>query len=681
MKKWLYKSLLIVTSLFAMTSCSDFLDEENKVGQTADITYSTKSGIDGLVSSCYSYLRMWYGKEAAIGLSEMGTDLFYYGYDNHQKSLLSYNITSESLDGAYYNNPCLDHYWESFFTAVDLCNLAMEYIPSNVAITDKLKNEYMGEVLFLRAFYYWHMVNIWGAVPYKLESVKSAETDEHRDSEEIVYSNILNDLDEAAKYLETQKGKSNGRVTYWTVRAFKARVLLYAASWLEEQKQIKISTNKNYAGKNLYELALSEANDVINSNVASFYENHFDTWSMKNENIGSNKETIWGVVYGSNLTRNVLPTRLKTNIAGKNLGWNGLILVSPADIGGSFMHLMYAPKWNNTGTDLSDVFLRATDPGASITHRLTGKEVNVADAYSRYSRGYTRHIPTIYLMDLFYKFKDTDQRYAVTIRDYYTIAPGLEGSSKFYQNMKDTAVYLLWEDANTPKAIAAASYAKHRYRLHTKCNGALPLYTSDNPATALPTQVKPDQSLNPYRGESNNVVSETQYNNIYNSDDYAGDRMSIALRKFESDDPSRSTNDKITPIAIDRDVPVLRLAEMYLIKAEAQLANGNSKEALVTINELRKIRAVSGKDNTIPGPCTLETILDERAIELTGEQQRWFDLKRTGTLIERVNRYNAQSSANIQPFHLLRPIPQDQMDAVTNKSDIEGVGFWQNPGY
>lgn len=69
------------------TSCSDFLEEDNKTGETADLTYNTSTGIDGLVSSAYAYSRGWWGKEPSLGLAEMGSDLFYYGYDNKQKGL------------------------------------------------------------------------------------------------------------------------------------------------------------------------------------------------------------------------------------------------------------------------------------------------------------------------------------------------------------------------------------------------------------------------------------------------------------------------------------------------------------------------------------------------------------------------------------------------------------------
>ena len=138
---------------------------------------------------------------------------------------------------------------------------------------------------------------------------------------------------------------------------------------------------------------------------------------------------------------------------------------------------------------------------------------------------------------------------------------------------------------------------------------------------------------------------------------------------------------------------VIRLAELYLIKAEAELATGG--DALGTINQLRAARAIEGKDNSISGTVTIETILKERALELCGEYQRWFDLKRTHTLIDHVKAYNAQASGNIAVKHYYRPIPLSELEVVTNRTtlsvaqDANGVlqytttesGMWQNPGY
>ena len=72
----------------------------------------------------------------------------------------------------------------------------------------------------------------------------------------------------------------------------------------------------------------------------------------------------------------------------------------------------------------------------------------------------------------------------------------------------------------------------------------------------------------------------------------------------------------------------------------------------------------------------VDLILDERGRELLGEYDRWFDLKRTGKLVERVLRYNpwAKKSNTIKDIHYLRPIPQNEIDLSSPK-------MTQNAGY
>jgi hypothetical protein len=317
---------------------------------------------------------------------------------------------------------------------------------------------------------------------------------------------------------------------------------------------------------------------------------------------------------------------------------------------------------------LSDVFTRVTSLTATLTNSVTKQVVSPGPTYSKYGRGFTRYVPSMYLVNLFNENRATVQRVEATLRDVYTIAPGLEGSSKKYTLMQDTGLYYMPVDGNSPEAIARIARANNRYRIHTLVGGHLPLYTSLDPSKALPTNSMP--TADPY--------GDGRYKNVA----YAGDQSFLSIKKFESDVFTRSDNDKVTPEIYDRDVMVLRLAEIYLIKAEAELKTGGGAAALATLNTLRAKRAITGTDNSLTGPITLETILDERALELCGEQQRWFDLKRTKTLVSRVKAYNAQAAANVKDIHLLRPIPQAQMDAVTNKTDgADPAGFWQNPGY
>jgi hypothetical protein len=129
-----------------------------------------------------------------------------------------------------------------------------------------------------------------------------------------------------------------------------------------------------------------------------------------------------------------------------------------------------------------------------------------------------------------------------------------------------------------------------------------------------------------------------------------------------------------------RDFINYRLAETYLILAEAQLMQGKKDEATTTINVVRRRAAWPGREKDMEitsASMTMEFLMEERERELLGEQKRWFDLKRWGVLVKQVQLYNPQAAANIKAHHVLRPIPQVQIDRVAGGS----ASFPQNPGY
>jgi starch-binding outer membrane protein, SusD/RagB family len=158
-----------------------------------------------------------------------------------------------------------------------------------------------------------------------------------------------------------------------------------------------------------------------------------------------------------------------------------------------------------------------------------------------------------------------------------------------------------------------------------------------------------------------------------------------ANRKF--DDPSRPAADFNDPST--RPVVIYRFADVYLLLAEAYLELGDPTDAATNINVIRE-RAAYLNTNTptqnaaaaaamdiTPGQVTLDFILDERTREFYGEGIRWWDLVRTQSLAERIANWNpVQAGAHFQSYMSLRPIPQNEIDAVT-----QGPPFPQNPGY
>ncbi|MCE7068165.1 RagB/SusD family nutrient uptake outer membrane protein [Dyadobacter sp. CY326] len=298
--------------------------------------------------------------------------------------------------------------------------------------------------------------------------------------------------------------------------------------------------------------------------------------------------------------------------------------------GGANSEVVYYVNYTNDDTMNGDYDPAAGKGNNSHLHfvmvydKQPGMERSVA-----YGRPYQRYVPTLHLLDLFNE--KVDQRYDGTFQTVWkaNMANLKAGTVNGYPQMAlgDTSMLFLKTVATPAQTAKAAG----RYKIFDRN-----------------TMYKEDGSL----------LLRSQF---------------IQMSKFM--DPTRLTANQEWS---SRDGFVIRIAEMYLIVAEA-LMKSNPAEALKYMNDLRKKRAIPGKEAAMEitaKDLNIDFILDERARELAGELFRWYDLKRTGKLVSYVQKYNMDAKANIKETHLIRPIPQVQLDAITNKEE-----FKQNPGY
>lgn len=116
----------------------------------------------------------------------------------------------------------------------------------------------------------------------------------------------------------------------------------------------------------------------------------------------------------------------------------------------------------------------------------------------------------------------------------------------------------------------------------------------------------------------------------------------------------------------------IRLADTYLLKAEAQMKLGQAAAAATTINV---IRARSNATPITAAQVNIDFILDERSRELFIEEERRMTLLRTKKWFTRTQLYNKFGGERIVPRDTIFPIPQDVIDANLTKP------FPQNPGY
>lgn len=121
---------------------------------------------------------------------------------------------------------------------------------------------------------------------------------------------------------------------------------------------------------------------------------------------------------------------------------------------------------------------------------------------------------------------------------------------------------------------------------------------------------------------------------------------------------------KYTRVAGEDNVQIIRLAEMYLIRAEAAARLNKGDDALADLNVIRTRAGLAELDTTDANEL-IEAILKERIIEFAHEGLRWFDTRRTGAL---------ETIDLTQEFRALWPIPEREVNT--------GAGvIAQNPGY
>lgn len=534
--------LMVALTVFGM-ACTEKLDEQIVTDVTAESHYSNLDGWEDGVNAAYERLRRYYGREEGFTVSVFGTDIYTKGADGGRKAVNDYTAALNP-DESYFRD-----IWNWFYEAINTINTVIDFAERDAVegLDEETRNARIGEVRFLRAFYYFHLVQMYGDVHFTLEATTGVETEANRTPVAQIYSEgIIPDLEFAIANLPNPDEQDDyGRATKPAAEAILARVHLVLENWGEAERLAK---------------------NVINNYSFGLVTPWVEIWNQDNE---LNEEVVWSVQYTS----------------------------APfSNDGGSRGHLYFLAEYD----------------------KILGMERDILNG-----RPWKRFQPTPYFLSLY--DTEIDRRYEEGFKVVWlanneeTLPDGIE--------LGDTAFYVV------PFAVP------------DDVQKSKPYFWVD----VDPTSTDPEMSLR-------------QINK----------RWFPSLNKFI--DPKRLT---VQQTEGSRDFMVVRLAEMYLLAAEALMMQGMADEGAQYINEVRRRAAWEGREADMEiaaGDLDLDFILDERARELAGEKFRWFDLKRTGTLLDRVRLHNPDGAPNVQEFHLLRPIPRDQIDRTSND-------YLQNPGY
>ncbi|WDF69095.1 RagB/SusD family nutrient uptake outer membrane protein [Sphingobacterium oryzagri] len=580
--KRMTKYIVGLSLLAAFNACS--LDEVNPGGTTADVVFSTEDGINALVNSAYVYYgAQFYGREDILMLTEGGSDLWI----NIANS--GYGRQMTKYDGLNSTVGQIRNTWNRFYEIVNYCNAGMERIGEVSFANEEEKRARIGEMSFLRAYAYWHLVEQYGAIDLRTTETKTAVLTAERSPILAFYDLMLADLDVAIANLPVAPipAADIGRATLKAAYGLKARVALTRVAYETSQ------TEKD----RYYSLASEAAQYVINNQAAlqtSLYATPEEVFRPANNK--NNREALFTITHSTVNSLNPQPNNPNR------------------------LHIWFKAKYSAKAGMVRDL-----EYGADRNSNSGGM----------------CFMPTRHLLELYNE--DIDRRYTDWFREKYYLNVDL-----YRWTADDLAAF------EKPSSLQGTTLQR----------GDLALWFTKKKITT----------------EKRNLP----YALVDIDDTYAATRVSSnarfnvhfpALKKY--DDPNLPEAGSQVG---SKDVIVMRLAEMYLIAAEAEtmMAAGNKAKAVDFINVLRRRAAQPGRESEMlitQANLNLDYILDERGRELCGEHIRWFDLKRTGKLYDYVQRYNPDISM-VQPYHVNRPIPQQFLDAITNPT-----AFGQNEGY
>lgn len=274
--------LLIFGLLFGATACTNWLSEDGAPKMTYDY-YGTEQGVDAAVAAAYSFLRWGCGNERYDVLTELGTDLFTAGSDGKNKT--SFNAYGTQLNP---EDNILSGLWENHYKGISDANIAMDQIlQSDMSESKKLTS--LGEMLFIRSFLYFELVQQFGKVPLVTEGSFEIRTDFKRAAIADIYKQIITDLRTAVEYLpEKVDDSQKGKATSYAASYLLAKVYLTRGSAVTDVRGQKATDMDS---------VLYFAENVIKNSPYRLQKNFADLWNI--DNMG-NSEVIFAVQFTSN---------------------------------------------------------------------------------------------------------------------------------------------------------------------------------------------------------------------------------------------------------------------------------------------------------------------------------------------------------------------------------------------
>lgn len=679
MKKHILNITLAMVAAGAFTSCE--LDEYNPTMVTADQILQTEDGLYGMQALCYQpiYAQL-YSVFDFMSMAECGTDIWWSQNDktNNEQMFFYEGLT-----------PTVNKPWDKAFTqmyaSLGICNSIINHgkdVPGAKVQT------LVAEAYFLRAYYHLMLTTYYGPITLVLnEPSETPELKPERNSLSEIYAQIISDLNYAKDHLGVKpldgnraratkksamgmlcrayiqgagQGLSENGVSYWerarkVSEEFIEHKADYEAKLYEDVSDLWADTNNRHNEEALFIAAGQDATDNTDLyNASSSWTNKLFTYCY------FNMESVSALSLITDAKNDPLYGRCNNN------------LLAPSEYLLKCFNPTWDKRWENSFQTAFFGFSQARVEGAEKTYKASqitvGKKASSTTAYQKWGQDVSAGGKVIY--------------------------PYVDLATVNYAGGGNQYPGLVWPKGETSGDVSTLVPAKKIYVVD------YPLAADDNrffmylyPDWADEYKDGYDKTGRVYSSIkisdlfSDATTDEGQYRHyVKSATEYHEHDASIAetvdaykavpsLNKFmwNYEGVYYGSNLQIR----NGDIAVMRMAEIYLIAAEAEQHLGNGAKAAGYLNELRKRAArptASTEDYTL-AEATEEDIFDEYARELCGEFQRWALLQRHQAFASRLPKYNGRAALSYKDHMIWRPISATFLQQIDNKDQYGDNGY------
>lgn len=289
MKRIIY--LLCIMLISSFTSCENFLDVEPSDFKTPENYFSTENELNTALIGVYNKLGDERTYRRGLFTYLAISDEFFY------RNVSTNSIFVLDFDAAHLD---IGRLWEACYQGIDRANIILENIDKPVM--DKQRRDVIeGETLFLRAYYYFLLVDNFGPVPLKLISTKNpADKPMPRAAVKDVYLQILQDMTRAYELVQDIKKDQTTPGLEYTERVTKSAVAGILA------KVCLTMAGQPLYDQTKYTESLKWSGLVINSGIHLLNPDYKQIFINAAKDIADPKECIWEIGFYGNNTGNLL---------------------------------------------------------------------------------------------------------------------------------------------------------------------------------------------------------------------------------------------------------------------------------------------------------------------------------------------------------------------------------------